>query len=189
MKLFGTKVSRRLDELDLKQAQAARAIGVDASQFSRWLKPNHQDPRLTPGQLLRLARYLKLPIEFLVDDRVAELPGVDVSVEEEKILDMVRTLGYGEAKRRLMMAVPLGEAASATASPSVTGPGSMPAGTWSTVAVTRKRSDSAPVPVKRSRGSRRDRLKSRKGRPAAGGGSRVQSRGHDESPKGNDGPA
>lgn len=104
MEHFAAKVLARLDAIDKRQAQAARAINVDASQFSKWLKEEATN-RPTPEQLLLLARFLGVPMEFLVDDSMTEPPVApeELPRDQQAVLDLYIALEITqrEALRRL----------------------------------------------------------------------------------------
>jgi transcriptional regulator with XRE-family HTH domain len=104
MERLPTKVLKSLQGRDESQARAARAIGVDASQFSKWLKGKGVP---TAAQLLALARHLGLPMEYLADDALDAPPATSASAEltadQRTILQVVDDLGLSrkEAVRRL----------------------------------------------------------------------------------------
>lgn len=104
MELLATKVLRVLQDRDETQAKAARAIGVDASQFAKWLKGRG---RPTVEQLLSLARHLDVPMDYLADDQMSSPPRVDsssqITADQRVILQVIEDLGLTrrEAIRRL----------------------------------------------------------------------------------------
>jgi transcriptional regulator with XRE-family HTH domain len=101
MARFGDKVMALVGGLHLNKAKTARAIGVDDSQFGKWIKGTAW-PK--PEQLLALARFLKVPCEYLVDDAQEELPqSSERDRDDQVVLGFLHALGLtrDEALRRL----------------------------------------------------------------------------------------
>lgn len=69
------------------QSRVAAAIGMDGSQFSRWLQGRGN---LTVERLLALARHLETSVEYLIDDAMAEEPVTPK--DEEYLLKVYRDL-------------------------------------------------------------------------------------------------
>jgi transcriptional regulator with XRE-family HTH domain len=118
MARFGDKVMALINSIPLDKAKTARAIGVDGSQFGKWVKGTAW-PK--PEQLLALARFLKVPCEYLVDDAQEELPQSSMMhPDDEDVLGLFHALGLSkdEALRRLAGR----EAAEAGEPPIVAGP-------------------------------------------------------------------
>lgn len=96
------KVEAMLTTRNIRQRRIAEAMEVPEQRVSEWKSGKPWRPDL--DQALKLARCLDVSLEWLVDDR-EELPPPAplLSTEEAKILDMIRTIGPEEAKRRLML--------------------------------------------------------------------------------------
>lgn len=96
------KVEGVLAERNIRQRRIAEVMEVPEQRVSEWKSGKKWRPNL--DQALKLARCLDVSLEWLIDDR-EELPPPAplLSPEEAKILDMVRTLGPEEARRRLML--------------------------------------------------------------------------------------
>jgi transcriptional regulator with XRE-family HTH domain len=101
------KVLLALETMGRSQSAAARAVGMQPSQFSRVM--NGQG-KLTADQLFTLSRYLGVSMEYLADDGLdsdrggAKTPAEDVlSYDERHVLTVFRDLGLSraEATRRL----------------------------------------------------------------------------------------
>lgn len=122
MKQFATKVVTKLESMGRTQAQVSRAIGVDASQFTRWLKGKGSP---TVCQLLALARFLGVSMEFLADDLLDDSPAGSggLNADEEFVLKIFRSLRLSgeEAARRLSGLAP--EMGGSEVSPSGKDPG------------------------------------------------------------------
>jgi transcriptional regulator with XRE-family HTH domain len=101
MEQFPSKVLRLLDARDENQAKLSRATKIDPSQLAKWLKG-----RGLPSvkQLLAIARYLDVPLDYLADDAQDEpAAGPGLTADEERALWLIRELGLtsGEVLRRL----------------------------------------------------------------------------------------
>lgn len=62
MESFGRSLKRLLDEREVQPAELARAVNVDRSYVSKWLR-DVRTPRLTTSHIERIAAYLKLSDE------------------------------------------------------------------------------------------------------------------------------
>ena len=99
----GMRLYEKLDALfasrNVSLDDVARACGVGKTTVHSWVHPRKRgSPRLGAG--LRLARYLRVPLEYLADDDQDE-PAPGLSGQEEVVLAFVRQLGVPEAIRRL----------------------------------------------------------------------------------------
>jgi transcriptional regulator with XRE-family HTH domain len=102
MARFGDKVMALISDIPLDKAKTARAIGVDASQFGKWIKGTAW-PK--PEQLLALARFLEVSCEYLVDDTMdAPESASPLSEDERYLLRVMRglRLDFEESVRRLV---------------------------------------------------------------------------------------
>lgn len=95
------KLQRRRQRLRLSQAALGAAIGLQQSRIGRW-EVGTGMPTMEQGFLL--ARALGISYDFLMDEEHDELPPPAFTPEEATVLDMARTIGIAEAKRRLMVA-------------------------------------------------------------------------------------
>ncbi len=95
------KIEKLLSDRGWKQIDLAEAIGVSKQRVSQWMQGTGQ-PK--PYHLLRMARALNVPMEFLADDTMEDIAAQGVSAEEMKVVEMARVLGLEEAKRRLLQA-------------------------------------------------------------------------------------
>lgn len=82
----------------LNQQQIEAAVGLSSGRISKW-KDGIGEP--TASQALDLARALNVPVEFLIDESLEQLPSPDFTDDEIKILEYVRltNLSYGEFLR------------------------------------------------------------------------------------------
>jgi transcriptional regulator with XRE-family HTH domain len=95
------KLQRRRQRLRLSQAELGSAIGLQQSRIGRW-EAGAGMPTMEQGY--RLARSLGVSYDFLMDESLDEIPPPPFTPDEAMILEMARTIGIGEAKRRLMAA-------------------------------------------------------------------------------------
>ena len=95
------KIEKLTASKGIKKKQIAEAMGAHATRISDWISGKWQ-PDL--GQALRLARFLSVPLDYLADDSMDELPTPDVLPEEMKLIEMARVVGIEEARRRLLQA-------------------------------------------------------------------------------------
>lgn len=96
------KIKALLDARGLSQNELARLAGVHQPRISEWFGGSGGPSLLTA---LRIARALGVPLEYLADDG-QDAPDPALSQEEANILEMVRTLGVPEARRRLLQPTP-----------------------------------------------------------------------------------
>ena len=91
MESMPDKLVRLIAARDDSQARVARAIGVDASQFAKWLKGKGQP---TVPHVLALARYFGVTMEYLADDSVVDPPAPppDLAPDERTVLTTYRVL-------------------------------------------------------------------------------------------------
>ena len=100
---FAPKLRKLMFDRRMSQVELAERVGTHQPQVSKWLS-GEAVPR-TPT-MLRIARAVGVPLDFLVDDEMDEPPGPLLSPGELAILRMVRRLGEEEAERRLLQADP-----------------------------------------------------------------------------------
>lgn len=86
---FPEKLRDLLDSRRMAQADLGAAVGLQQSRISKWVN-GKGEPSLSQGLLL--ARALKVPIEYLADDK-ADKPSPELSEAERLILETVRALG------------------------------------------------------------------------------------------------
>jgi transcriptional regulator with XRE-family HTH domain len=101
---FAEKVRYLLKQQRLSQSDLAKAIGTNQPQVSRWLESANTLPKVP--YLLKIARALSVPVDYLIDDEVDEPPAKQELTEDEKaLLRLYRALkpalGEDEAMRRL----------------------------------------------------------------------------------------
>jgi transcriptional regulator with XRE-family HTH domain len=98
---FANKVRDLLAQRGIRQEDMADAIGVRQQTVSRWLGgPNPPKAR----SLLKIARFLKVPCDYLVDNAQQDLPqSSKLHPDDEAVLDFFHALGLSkaEALRRL----------------------------------------------------------------------------------------
>lgn len=106
---FAEKVRSRIKELRLSQTELGERIGWPRSQVSDMLREN-RPPK--PDKLIDLADALKVPVDYLIDDRIVSESGSGIlrliTEDEERILHYARVLGLDLAEKRLL-GVPEGE--------------------------------------------------------------------------------
>ena len=78
---FAKKLRKLIDDRDLSDSAVARAIGVASQAIGRWttnksdIKPGQPLRRPTSSQMLKLARYFAVSMEYLSDDDMDEPDG------------------------------------------------------------------------------------------------------------------
>jgi transcriptional regulator with XRE-family HTH domain len=105
------KLQKHRQQLRLSQAELAATIGLQQSRIGRW-EVGEGMPSMEQGHKLALA--LNVPYDYLMDDTQAEPPLPALSPDEAMVLEMARTLGMAEAKRRLLAAPAIAPPAPAT---------------------------------------------------------------------------
>lgn len=97
-----SKVESLMTLKGVRKKQIADVMEEYASRISQWANSDDWQPDL--DQAFRLARFLGVPLDYLADDSIDEMPEPDVSREEMSILEIVRDLGIQEARKRLLKA-------------------------------------------------------------------------------------
>jgi transcriptional regulator with XRE-family HTH domain len=92
------KICRLLAEKGITQVAMERSVGLAKNRISKW-KEGTGEP--TARQIWEIARALRVPVEYLLDDD-QDRPKPPPDEEEEHILWLVRELGYDEAKAQLL---------------------------------------------------------------------------------------
>lgn len=95
---FIDKVERIRSERGWTQQQLAEAVGVRQATVSDWKAATSKGPNVLVA--LRIARALGVPLDYLADPDMDELPTSAPAVPPE-IVALVRVLGPDEAMRRL----------------------------------------------------------------------------------------
>jgi transcriptional regulator with XRE-family HTH domain len=101
MMTWREKIRWHRHRLRMTQAELGAAIGLQQPRIGRW-ESGEGMPTMEQG--LRLARALGVPYDYLADDAQAEPPRALSNADEAMILEMARTVGMAEAKRRLLAA-------------------------------------------------------------------------------------
>lgn len=96
--VFSEKLSLLLDRQGLLAADLARELGTAASTVSNWLNGRGSLPR--PSNLLKIARFLDVPVEYLADDD-ATAPRPGLTEQQQRILWLAEIVGYDDAIHRL----------------------------------------------------------------------------------------
>jgi transcriptional regulator with XRE-family HTH domain len=94
------KIDRLLDERGVNQGELESLAGLPKGRVSRWLGGTGKP---TAEQAFRIAKALKVRVEYLLDDEIEDA-APDYSDVEARILEMARILGHETAIRRLMAA-------------------------------------------------------------------------------------
>lgn len=97
-KKFATKLRSMMKRRNLNQGRLAEILGVRSATISSW-NTGESDPSY--DNLFHLARALGCSVDYLMFDEV-ERPSPADNAAEERLLSMVRVVGYVEAERRLM---------------------------------------------------------------------------------------
>jgi transcriptional regulator with XRE-family HTH domain len=100
---FHEKLTQLLGNRRGEPAEVARKIEVDASQFAK-LKQGKLNP--TAEQIFRIARHYGVPMEYLYDDEMKEIPPKETEGIDPYVIETIRTLGNAVAKMRLLKPSP-----------------------------------------------------------------------------------
>lgn len=97
------KVDRIANQRGILKKALADAMGVSPSKLTLW---SNRQWKPTVYHVLKLARFLEVPMEYLVDDKMTELPPATAPAEalsrEERLLLMTgQEIGCQEAIRRI----------------------------------------------------------------------------------------
>jgi len=101
MEIF-EKVEKLLDAKGLRFADLGRATGMSSARMTQL---RQGVGKISTHELLASARFLGVTVDYLVDPEIVE-PERGITPAEAAILEMVRTVGTDEAKRRLMLVGP-----------------------------------------------------------------------------------
>lgn len=94
------KVERLATAKGLRKKQIADVMAVYPTRISDWIAGGTWRPDL--NQALRLARLLDVPLEYLADDEMDEIPRPELTDAEIEVLKIVRKMGTAEAEKRLL---------------------------------------------------------------------------------------
>ena len=98
---FHEKLDKLCSARGWSQAHIVRAMGnVSRSTVSNWFS-GLRTPDLSAA--LQLAKLFEVPLEYLADDTLDEVPAPELSDQDRKILEMARALPAEEALRRLLL--------------------------------------------------------------------------------------
>ena len=124
------KIDRLARQRNIAKKQLAEVMGVHQSRISEWQR---EPPEFQPGleQALKLARFLEVSMEYLVDDEMEEGSYPEIGPDESMLLDAYRSSGLriqdalaaiGMASHEVRMAFLAMPAAAAPAGPKVSPP-------------------------------------------------------------------
>jgi transcriptional regulator with XRE-family HTH domain len=95
------KVIRLIEQRGTTQGEVETAVRLPQGRISKW-SSGQGEPSLRQG--LRLARWFAVPVEWLADDTLDELPPEEVSSDLLRtITAIIALLGAREALRRLLL--------------------------------------------------------------------------------------
>jgi transcriptional regulator with XRE-family HTH domain len=83
----------------LTQSSFEKLASLSENRISKW-KNDQGEP--TVRQALRMARILDVPLDYLADDDLNDLPSATMTERERQVWEVVRTIGPDEAWRRLV---------------------------------------------------------------------------------------
>ena len=102
---FGEKVRKYRTSIGMTQRELAQVVGVSQPRWSNWEKAAASKIELGLVKLLRLARTLGVPLDYLADDELDDVP-MPASPEEMEILRWVRVIGIEDSRKRLAVPPP-----------------------------------------------------------------------------------
>jgi|SRR5579864_3044971 len=97
---FSTKLRNLLRDRGLTQGNLADLLEISPSQVSDWIREKTM-PSVASG--LKLARVLKVTMDYLFDDSQEQPPKPELTSEEKTLLAVIRRLGAEEVIVRLTM--------------------------------------------------------------------------------------
>ena len=100
---FAEKLDYLISLKETNQSRLSRQTGIAQSAISEMTKGKR---RAYMDQALRLARALGVPLDYLADDGLDDVPGVPATEQERRVWEVVRAIGPEEAWRRLVGAPP-----------------------------------------------------------------------------------
>lgn len=103
MTKFGDKISKAIGGTTLAKHRLSADLGLGKNTVGRWCSGESVP---SADGVFRIARYLGLTADYLLDDELDEPPAPDVTPDERAVLQIVRELGVAEARRRLLLAMP-----------------------------------------------------------------------------------
>ena len=111
MKPVIRKIEMMVERSGMLVGEFTSAAGLAVNRYSKW-RDGKGEPRVS--QLVRIARVLNVPIDWLADDDqpIDAVPEPKWTREELLVLEAIRTIGTHEALRRLLNAPPPAPAAS-----------------------------------------------------------------------------
>lgn len=95
---FRSKLRLMMKRRNFTQDRLAEKLGTDQSRVGNWCSGKHM---IGTEYLVPLARELGCSVDYLLDDAI-ERPSPADNAAEERLLSMIRVVGYVEAERRLM---------------------------------------------------------------------------------------
>lgn len=104
---FPEKLDKVIADSGKSQSRIARETGISQSAISAMTRG---DRRPYMDQALKLARALGVPLDYLADESLDELPAPELTTDDRLILRIVRKLEIDadEVIRRLYVAGPVG---------------------------------------------------------------------------------
>ncbi len=99
--LYGNmKASEKIARLAKNKSELGRAAGIAQPEMHKIVRGER---RLYLDVALRIARALQVPLEYLADDAIEEIPRPAISDDEAELLKIARRLGVERSIDRLLM--------------------------------------------------------------------------------------
>lgn len=87
------KINDLLDSLGMSQTDLANAIGESSKTVHRWLTGKTKKPIPNVLALMRIARVLRVPLEFLLDEELRDPRHASLSFEDQALLQLFHAIG------------------------------------------------------------------------------------------------
>lgn len=103
LKPSAKKVKWLLALMDVSQSALGRKAGIDHTRISRWLGGQGEFPAAV---LLKIAKALNVPYDYLADPSRTEKPDLALLEKERLLAEAIKVVGIEEAYRRIVAGIP-----------------------------------------------------------------------------------
>lgn len=87
------KINQMLSGLGMNQTELAESIGESSKSVHRWLTGKTKKPIPNVMAIIKIARVLGVPVEYLLDDSMDEPTHAALPIEEQSIAEVFRAFG------------------------------------------------------------------------------------------------
>ena len=93
--------AEKLMRLVSNQSELSRHTGIAQTEISKIIRG---DRRLYLDVAFKLAKAIGVPLDYLADEEMIEIPRLELNAGEREVLNIVRDIGIQEARKRLLKA-------------------------------------------------------------------------------------